>query len=82
DPRFRRMIELLNALPPEMLKQALLDASATSVLPALFDAGATEVILDVLQEFARNSPDPMVRAEARRIVHERKLDLILWADGD
>ncbi|MGL5824011.1 MAG: hypothetical protein ACRCYU_04120, partial [Nocardioides sp.] len=79
DPRFHKMIGLLAALPDASLKQALLRVSATMILPGLLDAGATEVTLDVLQELAHNSPDPMVRCDARRIVHERKLDLILWA---
>ena len=62
---------MLDALPPEMVRQAILDA------------GAIDVALDVLKDLARNLKDASVREEAKRVILERGLGIILWADeGD
>ncbi|MGL5811468.1 MAG: hypothetical protein ACRCYQ_16120 [Nocardioides sp.] len=82
DPRFRKMIQLFNALPPEELKELLLETSATELTPALLEAGSTEVVLDVLKELAHHSRRPKVRREARRIIREQQLDLILLTQDE
>lgn len=73
DDESRRLEELsrmLDALPPEMVRQALLDA------------GAIDVALDVLKDLAQNSKDASVREEAKQVILDRGLGIILWADED
>ena len=70
EARLKEAMRELDALPPEVRKQALLDA------------GMTEGALDQLKRLALNSEDPEIRAKARRTIRENGLDLILWADED
>lgn len=62
EARLDEALRVLNALPPEVVKQALLDA------------GVMEGALDVLKDLARNSEDLEIRAEARRTIREYGLE--------
>lgn len=60
----------LDALPPDLVRQAILDA------------GLTETALDALADAARNAENKADRAEARRIIDEYGLRLALFADDE
>lgn len=68
--RLDEAMRQLDALPPDFVRRALLDA------------GLPEKALDALVDVARHAEDPADRAEARRVIDEYGLGLALFADEE
>ncbi|GAB2736429.1 hypothetical protein [Nocardioides pakistanensis] len=70
EARLDEAMRILDALPPEIVKQAILDM------------GGTEIALDVLKEIATTSDDVEAREEARRYIKENGLGVLLLSEDD
>ena len=73
DDELKRLEEanaVLDALPPELVKAAILEG------------GYQETALDTLRDIALNSDDPVAKADALQYIRNAGLELILLPDED